>query len=238
MADMNDRITPTQFSRRSFVYREIADERAVFEDVGGAAMATHFSDQVEAERARRLGLADLSSMPRTGFKGPRAAAWLTSKSIHLSAKSNRAMASRDGTLTARLAPNEALILGDRFGKSQRPGKLERAWSIRVKGVYHVPRQDAVFWFLITGARAPEMFAKICGVDLCQRAFDNHDIAQTSIGRLNGIVIRDDIDAVLAFHLLSDSASAAFMWRVLLDAANEFDGGPVGLNALRQLRGTR
>ena len=49
-----------------------------------------------------------------------------------------------------------------------------------------------------------------------------------------IVIRDDIADLPAFHLLADSASAAYLWDGLLDAMAEFGGRPVGLSALRSL----
>ena len=34
--------------------------------------------------------------------------------------------------------------------------------------------------------------------------------------------------------LADSASADYLWDCLQDAMNEFDGGPIGLTALREL----
>jgi sarcosine oxidase, subunit gamma len=79
-----------------------------------------------------------------------------------------------------------------------------------------------------------MFAKICGVDLRASSFANHRIAQTSVARSNGIVIRSDLGGVPAYHLLGDSASASFVWRSVLDAMDEFGGAPVGLDALLKL----
>ena len=76
-----------------------------------------------------------------------------------------------------------------------------------------------------------MFAKICGIDLRPKAFEMHAIAQTSVARTNAIIIRDDIADTPAFHMLGDSASAGYMWGCLLDAMAEFDGGPVGLQAV-------
>ena len=81
--------------------------------------------------------------------------------------------------------------------------------------------------MITGEKASAMFAKICGIDLRAKSFDNHAIAQTSVARSNTIIIRDDLGAVPAYHMLGDSASAGYMWMCLNDAMEEFDGGPVG-----------
>ncbi len=82
-----------------------------------------------------------------------------------------------------------------------------------------------------------MFAKLCGVDLRPAKFASGRIAQTSIARLNGIVIRDDKGELPAYHLLVDSASAGYLWGCLRDAMTEFGGTPIGLRALRSVAGS-
>ena len=76
-----------------------------------------------------------------------------------------------------------------------------------------------------------MFAKVCGVDLRPAMFAVDAVAQTSVARLNAIVVRADLETVPAFRLLGDSASAAYMWESLLDAMAEYGGAAVGLNDL-------
>ncbi|MDQ3560387.1 MAG: sarcosine oxidase, partial [Pseudomonadota bacterium] len=61
-----------------------------------------------------------------------------------------------------------------------------------------------------------------------------DIAQTSVVRLTGIIIREDLAGTPAFHLLVDSASAEYVWDCLFDAMAEFGGKPAGLSTLLQL----
>jgi sarcosine oxidase subunit gamma len=96
----------------------------------------------------------------------------------------------------------------------------------------VPRRDGTFWFMVVGRHAPAMFAKICGVDLRPRSFAKGAIAQTSVARTNCIVIGVRIGDLPAYHLLGDSASAAFMHASILDAMAEFEGTPVGFDALQ------
>ena len=88
--------------------------------------------------------------------------------------------------------------------------------------------------MVTGSAAPEMFAKICGVDLRPHKFRPGQIAQTSLAQMSGIVIRDDRGPIPGFHLLADVASAEYLWGAVLDAMSEFGGAPVGLRALRRL----
>ncbi|MCR6629846.1 MAG: hypothetical protein NVV74_07215 [Magnetospirillum sp.] len=72
-----------------------------------------------------------------------------------------------------------------------------------------------------------MLAKLCGVDLRRHVFADGAVAQTSVARLNGILIRQGED----FHLLADSASAEYLWDCLVDAMAEFGGSVAGVNHL-------
>ena len=98
----------------------------------------------------------------------------------------------------------------------------------------LPRFDGLFWFALAGASAAECLAKVCGVDLHESAFPHGAVAQTSVARLNAVIVRVDAGATPLFHLLGDSASADYAWTSLLDAMQEFGGRPVGLRALHAL----
>ncbi|HEY2111280.1 MAG TPA: hypothetical protein VGH25_06065, partial [Dongiaceae bacterium] len=62
-------IEPHAQLRRSFLYRKLQGLGARFEAVNGSAVAADFGGAAEAEIAQRLGVCDLSPLPRTGFKG-------------------------------------------------------------------------------------------------------------------------------------------------------------------------
>ena len=72
------------------------------------------------------------------------------------------------------------------------------------------------------------------MDLREEKFARGDVAQTSLARVDAVMIRHQLGNTPCFHILSDSSSAEFLWTSLLDAALEFDGGPVGMAALRGL----
>jgi sarcosine oxidase, subunit gamma len=222
---------PNDTLRRSFHYRDLLAAGARFRPLGGGMVAADYGGADEANVARRLGLADLSTLPRFGFKGPGMAEWLASKGAPLGADSNRAYPVAGNMLAARLAPGEVLLLSALDGNGAAVAAVEQAWNYDVSGVWPVPRRDASFWFAIIGEQSPAMFTKICGVNLRPKSFADHAIAQTSVARTNCIVIRNDLGGVLAYYLLGDSASAGFMWTSVLDAMTEFGGVPVGLDAL-------
>ena len=231
-------VEPTAYRRRSPLYRELAALGAEFEEVAGAACAVRCGADADAEvaRARVLGLCDLSALPRRGFKGWAAIEWAQRNGAAVGAESNRAYAQDDGTLVARLADGEILLLGDLSGRAVVAEALKAAWfEARPEGVYPVPRADNNCWFALTGAHAAAMFAKLCGVDFRPARFAPRAVAQTSVARLNAIVLRDDLGPTPGYHLLTDFASARYMFSCLVDAMAEFDGAPVGVAALRRMR---
>ncbi len=226
---------PGDFLRRSPIYPKLRVQEAVFGEVAGAAVPLRYREGGEETTARMLGIADLSPLPRLGFKGRAVLSRLNTEGMRLEFRPNRAFEQKDGKLAAVLAMTEVLLLSPLSGDALELEALSRDWSIdNADGAYLVPRQDSHFWFLITGQEAASMFAKLCAVDLREKAFENHAIAQTSVAKTNAIIIRDDQGDVPAYHLLGDSASAGYMWDCLLDAMAEWRGRPVGLNALQAL----
>ncbi len=229
---------PEEEPRRSPLYRALAADGARFETLGAFAVARDFGREAaeEAAQAESLALADLTPFPRVGFKGWNIAPWLGGHGAALGEESNRAYPQADGTRIARLSPGEALVLADRTGNGPLVETLGAAWSMAdADGCYRVARDETSCWLLLSGAHAAEMLAKVCAVDLRPRAFAPDAIAQTNVARLNAVVIRGDIGPVPAYDLITDHASAVYLWGALLDAMAEFDGAPVGLVAVRALR---
>jgi sarcosine oxidase subunit gamma len=157
--------------------------------------------------------------------------------------SNRAYRQGGGELALRLAPTEILLIDGLAATGGLINRLNAAWSWggekpRTLIGYPVPRADSHGWFAVTGEHAATMFAKICGVDLRPHRFADGAIAQTSLAKMSGIIVRADLGRTLSYYVLADSASAEYLWGCLVDAMAEFDGAPVGLTALRELAESR
>lgn len=237
------KVFPYALQRRSMIYRQLQAAGAWFDVVNGGAVAVRYGDNADQElrQARAMGIADLSVLPRTGFKGTGTVEWLTSQGISIGPDSNVAYRQAGGELAARLAPSEIFLIDGLAATGALIDKLNGAWSWgsekpRKLIGYPTPRQDSHAWFMVTGRHAPDMFAKICGVDLRTHKFAQGAVAQTSIAKMSGIIIRADLGEIPAYHLLADIASAEYLWGCVLDAMAEFSGKPVGLAALRQLAG--
>ena len=235
-------LDPATLKRRSFIYRKLAAAGAEFAEVNGGAVAMRYAGRSESEAvtARRMGLADLSVLPHAGLKGRGTVEWLTGQGLTIGADSNKAYPQADGELAARLAPTEIFLLDSLQGTGRLINRLSAAWqwapaAPRPQQGYPTPRQDSHAWLMVTGEKSAEMFAKICGVDLRPRHCPVGTIAQTSIAKMSGIIIRADLGQTLAYHLLADIASADYLWACVEDAIAEYDGGIVGLAALRSLQ---
>jgi sarcosine oxidase subunit gamma len=234
-------LEPASFARRSFLYRVLADLGAEFGEIGGAAVALRYRRPVEEEvaSARRLALADLSPLPRCGFKGNGTAEWLQGQGLVIGPDSNRAYRQPGGALAARLAPTEIFLIDDLGGEGRLSARLDAAWSWGTEKPrrpcgYPMPRADSHAWFVAVGSESPTMFSKICGVDLRPHRFADLAVVQTSVAKMSAILIREDRGGVPGFHLLADSASAEYLWNCVMDAMEEFGGAAVGLEALRRL----
>ena len=228
---------PNKFLIRSPHYRTLLAEGANFVQHRDVVLVDDYgrSDEEEALQAKQLGLVDLTSLARTGFKGKKAIEWVKSNGLNIGETNNQAYMQESGILIARLADTEVLILNNVLSGRNLCVSLDDEYEkSNPEKCYSVPRNDSSAWFMITGKHSSELFAKICGIDLRLKSFANYSIAQTSIARINGIIIRNDINQTPAFYLVFDSASTNYMWSCLKDAFVEFNGAPVGDSALSKL----
>ncbi|MEG3619201.1 hypothetical protein V5T82_12105 [Magnetovibrio sp. PR-2] len=186
----------------------------------------------KSQKSAPLQLVDLSMVSRAGAKGTDTPAWMKAAGLPLPEASNTSVR-HEGGLVARLAPGEVLLLDN----PRAPGSWTQDAMTHLgagQGLcFPMPRFDSHAWFTVVGEAAPQMFAKVCGVDLRPKAFADLQIAQTSVARINAIVIRDDEtfkdkSKFPSYHVLADWTSARSLWAYLMDAMAEFDGGPVSI----------
>ena len=229
--------------RRSFIHRVSEGLGAEWAEINGGAIPTGYGRGVEAELAdaRRMGLAELTMLPRTGFKGAGTVDWLKAQGLEIGEPANVAYRQSGGELAVKLAMTEIFLIDSLKGSGALIEKLNKAWqwapsAPRPAQGYPMPRQDSHGWFLVTGEKAPGMFAKICGVDLRPHKFENLRVAQTSAAKMGVVIVRDDMGGVPAYHVLADIASGEYLWSCLIDAMDEFKGAPVGLAAVSRLAG--
>ncbi|MDG9856831.1 sarcosine oxidase [Pseudomonas nitroreducens] len=199
--------------------------------LGSSAIVARYGEQEEHAQLQSCALIDLSNLPRAGFRGLDAAAYLQARGYVLPGAPNRSQRQDDGTLVARLSQTEYLLLGSLHDMGARIAAEEAAWQLGDSGNYLLPRQDSHAWLQLSGAHYAQVMAKLCGVDLHPQAFGPGAVAQTSAARINVIVINSGSAELPCLQILCDRASVEYFWTAMLDAMDEFDGRPVGIDAL-------
>ena len=231
---------PRSLTYRSPVWRYLEDAGAEFADINGYAVATSVGDiGAQKSAARKLAICDLSGLARMGVKGDGVGQWLSAQGLSVPTAPNHAAVQADGSLLAMLARNEGLVLGDIEQRSRIVEQLTNDFQDAADDAdpqtgLVIPRQHSQSWFRISGRDTAIAMAKLCAVDLRRGFFDNLRVAQTSVARLSGIVIRDDIEDNPAIHLLADSASAGYLWECIMDAGAEYGISVIGLTPLQEL----
>ena len=223
---MADVLKPSSLIKRSFLYRIHEKAGGVFIEENGFAVPSNYGQSVREEitLAHQMGIADLSHVSRTGFKGWHAASWLEKKNCKFGLESNFSYLQSTGERILRLSPNEFAIVGKIVNDRDFITELNSSLHPETdEGVFIVPRSDTNCWLKVMGVNAPSMLAKVCAVDLRPQIFPDGAIAQTNIARLNCIVTRHDVGLATTYDILTDCASADYFWQALLDAMDEFSG---------------
>ena len=231
---------PTKIARRSPLLHGHRVNNASFSAIGGSCLVESYSCKAgiknEITQSQSLAICDLTTLPRTGFKGSGALAWLHDQGFDLPVRPNLAIPRPNGSLIAKLSDQEVLILSDIFSLSTDVINLDNKsledHSELSRRTYVLPRGDSHCWLAVIGSKASEMFSKICAVDLRTHKFSSGSIAQTSLAKVNSIIIRNDLGNTPCFYILSDISSTEFLWDCILDAMQEYQGTPVGVLALQ------
>lgn len=230
-------IEALNYLRRAPLRRYSTSAGATWSDLGDTAIV---ASMPATAASTDLFMADLSALPRLGFKGRGTIAAMKARGVTVEAEPNKAFVQPNGGLCLVLAPGEVILLGDPLAgdvKSDTTAfdRMLSTWKLEdEERTYPLLRRDSHAWFVLGGPKAAEMLAKICAIDLRPHKFANLSIAQTSVAKMSAIVTRADIGTTLTFHLLADSAAALYFWNCLMDAAHEFEGQIVGLTALQEL----
>jgi sarcosine oxidase subunit gamma len=226
--------TPEQHLRRTPLRAALINAGATWvpTPAGDAAISDGLGN---IDAARNLAITDLSPLPRLGFKGRETIPAMQKRGITVEATPNRAFRQPDGGLCLVLAPGEVILLSPLAGDGGKLQSLHDAWRLDdAERTYPLLRGDSHAWFIVTGTKSPEMFAKICGIDFRLNKFPDLSIAQTSVAKISAIVTRADIGTTPAFHILADSASALYFFECLIDAAQEFGSSVASRHILLNL----
>jgi len=228
------KVIPEMHNKRSFVYRKFTGTDVQYSTVADAAMMESM-DKSKDDQFASSSLIDLSVVSREGVRGAKAESYLNLLGLNAPSLPNISTIGEQGELILRLSAKEYWVLDSLTHQQQAASALTK-WNqadMPEEDCYPLFCQDSHAWFLLSGRHIGEVMAKVCGVDLSESAFPIGAIAQTSVARVSAIVVHHKVNDVAVFSILSDSASAEYLWDALLDAMQEFDGKALGYGVIAQ-----
>ena len=230
--------------RLSAMHHQHVAMGAVMEEREGWQLPARFGT-VE-EELRRLqsgaGLLDISPMTKLGVQGENAAAFLSpacsaGQLPDLGTVSQVTIAAGGQSFQvslARLADDDFLVLAALNQAEPMSAALEGT----AEGCAHIFDLSSTLGAAqITGPTASRILTGITEFNCSAQAFPDGSCAQTQAAEIHATLVRADIGDLPSYQLFFSRDFGEYMWETLLETANHWGGGPVGLEAMSELRKT-
>lgn len=181
----------------------------------------------EAAARQKLGLSDLSFLQRFGLKGPAAAGWLASQGVTPPEGVNRWDELQGGGIIARLGSSEFFVEDGLDGNTV--ARLKAELGRGAPGVAPVFRQDAAL--ALAGSEVGLLLVETCNVNFNAFGMGERLVVMTSMTGVSVLVIRNLSDGVPLYRIWCDGTFGPYLWKTLLQVAEELGGAAIGLNSL-------
>jgi heterotetrameric sarcosine oxidase gamma subunit len=131
----------------------------------------------------------------------------------------RAARDEQETLVVGSGPGEWLLLSPPGASAAVAGRVKEVPDDELVSVFDATHGRALM--RITGARAPELLAKVCGVDLSEEVTPDGAAFRSSVAKLVTDVVRDDREGERSYLLHCERSSGQYLFDALIDAGEEF-----------------
>ena len=227
--------------RRTAMYHAQLAMGAVMGDADGWQLPVHYGDASrEAVWLREtVGVSDVSPIGKVRLVGEDAAhvvATLLPQAGDLpigSVSEADSPLERGGKLlAARLAHHEYLALtpagvAPLAIDAMQPGHSNCAYAIDVT--------SGLCGLAIIGPATHEMMSRITEIDTSPSALPDRACIQSRFAEVQAMLLRRDVNGIAMYQLYASREFGEYLWEVLIEAAHEVGGGPVGTQALLGLR---
>ena len=228
----------------SAMHHQHVDMGAVMEERDGWQMPARFG--TVDEELQRLqagaGLLDISPITKLSIQGENASAFLSQACSdrqlpELGAVSQVTITAVNQSFQvslARLADDDFLVLA----APNQAGPMSAALEAAAEGCAHIFDLTPVLaGAQISGPEAARLLSSVTEFNCSPLAFPNGSCAQTQASDIHAILVRVDVGDLPSYQLFFSRDFGEYMWETLLETANHWGGGPVGLEAMSELRGT-
>ncbi len=209
--------------RQSPIYDSLQQLGGTWQEINGMQVIYSLPD--DEINAARLGIADLSFLPRFGVKGAGAEAWLSSQSITIPDRPNSWYPLAEGGIIARLGMSEFLI-EDRTIAPQ----LNKACKSPPDKVYPVLRQDLAI--ALVGTQVNELLLQTCSFNFQALSIAERPVILTSMIGVSVTIIPSDRQGLPFYRIWCDRTFGEYLWQTLLAIARELGGSAIGVETLQ------
>ena len=214
---------------------------AVMADADGWQLPVYYGD-VSRESAwlrETVGVSDVSPIGKVRVVGEDAAqtvATLLPGAADLptgSLKEADSPLERGGKLLAvRLASDEFIVLTPAGVASYAISAMQ---SDQPNCTHAVDVTSGLCGVAIVGPATYEMMSRITEIETSPRALPDLTCVQSRFGDVQGLLLRRDVNDIAMYQVYAGREFGEYLWEVLIEAAHEVGGGPVGTQALLGLR---
>ena len=141
--------------------------------------------------------------------------------------SGRAVRRADGVLVVGSGPGEWLLVGPPNQARSLAGSVPAPDGGGLVSTVDVTHGRALV--RLTGDAAPALLAKVCAIDLRDRATPDGRAFRSSVAKVVVDVVRDDVDGVRSYLLHVERSTGQYLFDALLDAGSEFGIEPGGFD---------
>jgi heterotetrameric sarcosine oxidase gamma subunit len=131
----------------------------------------------------------------------------------------RAARDEHGTLVVGSSPGEWLLLAQPGASAAVAGRVEEVQDEGLVSIFEATHGRALM--RITGARAADLLAKVCGVDFSEEITPDGAAFRSSVAKLVTDVVRDDRGGERSYLLHCERSSGQYLFDALIDAGGEF-----------------
>jgi len=130
-------------------------------------------------------------------------------------------AARDAyeTLVVGSGPGEWLLLAEPGTSAAVTQRVEEVKDERLVSVFDATHARVLV--RITGARTPDLLAKVCAIDFADGVTLNEAAFRSSVAKLVTDVVRDDSGGSRSYLLHCERSSGQYLFDALIDAGHEF-----------------
>lgn len=209
--------------RLSPIYDSLQQLGGTWREING--MQVMYSLPDDKVNAARLGIADLSFLPRFGVKGIGAEAWLATQSIPIPDRPNSWYPLASEGIIARLGTSEFLIEDSTIAP-----QLTKACKSAPDKVYPVLRQDLAI--ALIGTKVNELLLQTCSFNFQALSIAERPVILTSMVGVNVTVIQCDRQGLPVYRIWCDCTFGEYLWQTLLAIARELGGSAIGVETLQ------